>query len=99
MEFLGEDFEYLCKSFLTLHTEEECKNYLLDLCSMAEIVEFGRRLHVARLLHEKKNYNEIAEETSTSSATISRVNRCLRYGNDGYRHVLEEIDREQGKRE
>ena len=80
--------EYLCKAFMSLENEEECFNLLCDLCSAAEIEEMGRRMTAAKMLVEGEKYNNVAAATGLSTATISRVNRCIKYGNDGYTAVL-----------
>lgn len=85
--------EFLCKGLLTLQTEEECMHFLEDLCTISELSEMSRRLHAARMLRENRIYAEIAKETGLSTATISRVNRCLKYGNEGYLTVLDRLER------
>ena len=83
----------MAKSFfnavLSLKTVEECQAFFLDVCTIKELQDLTQRLQVAQLLSEGKNYQEISRQTSVSSATISRVNRCLLYGDGGYRTVLE----------
>lgn len=81
----------LFKTILSLETEEECKNFFVDLCTVSELQELEQRLRVAVLLYEGKKYNEILEETGASSATISRVNRSLNYGADGYNTVMPKV--------
>ncbi len=73
---------------LSLKTAEECQAFFLDVCTIKELQDLTQRFQVAVLLNEGKNYQEISRETSVSSATISRVNRCLLYGDGGYRTVL-----------
>ncbi|HAN43121.1 MAG TPA: DNA-binding transcriptional regulator [Sphaerochaeta sp.] len=73
---------------LALETEEECRSFFEDVCTIKEFQDLTQRLQVAFLLEEGKNYQEISKETSVSSATISRVNRCLNYGDGGYRTVI-----------
>ncbi len=72
-----------------LQTPEECRLFLEDICTIREIQDMAQRLDVAILLCEGKNYQEISAETTVSSATISRVNRCLLYGGGGYRMALD----------
>ena len=74
---------------LSLKTAEECQAFFLDVCTIKELQDLTQRFQVAVLLNEGRNYQEISRETSVSSATISRVNRCLLYGDGGYRTVLE----------
>ncbi len=85
--------EYLCQSFLTLQTAEECRRFLQDLCTVSELQEISRRLHAANMLKNNYIYSEIANETGLSTATISRVNHCLKYGGGGYLTVLERLER------
>lgn len=86
------EFSQLTKAILSLKTESEVKSFLTDICTVKEIQEIAMRLSVARELYHGKNYVEIGETTGASSATISRVSRCLRYGNNGYRQVLARLD-------
>lgn len=78
----------LYRAFLTLKTPEECYSFLMDLCTVPEINAMEQRFEVAQLLNEGMIYNKILERTGASSATISRVNRSLNYGTDGYRLVM-----------
>ncbi|NSW90567.1 MAG: hypothetical protein HPY74_07795 [Firmicutes bacterium] len=82
----------LFEAILLLRNEEECYKFFEDICTIAEIKALAQRLEVARLLREKKTYNEISEITGASTATISRVNRCLNYGADGYNMILARLD-------
>lgn len=77
------------EAVLALRTEEECKAFFNDICTIKEGKDLMQRLQVAFLLDEGKNYQEISKETGASSATISRVNRCFLYGDGGYRCVIE----------
>lgn len=88
-------FEYLVHAILTLQTPEECRHFLEDLCTESELAEMSRRLRAARMLKKSYIYSEIAEQTGLSTATISRVNRCLKYGNDGYLTVLNRMEKEE----
>ena len=87
------DFEYLCRGILTLQTMEECRDFLENLCTASELEEMSRRLQAAKMLKNNFIYSEIAAQTGLSTATISRVNRCLKYGPDGYRNVLERLEK------
>ena len=78
----------LYEAILTLKTPKECRAFFLDLCSAAELRAMAQRLEVAQLLDEGLIYNHILERTGASSATISRVNRALQYGADGYKTIL-----------
>lgn len=87
-----ENTEYLIRGILTLQTPEECLSFFEDLCTISELTEMSRRLQAARMLSDNCVYSEIAAKTGLSTATISRVNRCLKYGSDGYLTVLERLD-------
>jgi TrpR-related protein YerC/YecD len=82
----------LFDAILTLKNREECYRLFEDLCTVAEIKSLAQRLQIASLLYEGKTYVEIFETTGGSTATISRVNRCLEYGADGYRTVLKRLE-------
>ena len=85
--------EFLCQGILTLQTTEECKHFLEDLCTASELQEMSRRLLAAKMLMDNQVYTEIASQTGLSTATISRVNRCIKYGSDGYVKVLDRLNR------
>lgn len=78
----------LFQAVLTLKTEEECFTFFEDLCTVNELESLAQRFEVAEMLRDKKTYLEVAEKTGASTATISRVNRSLNYGNDGYDMVF-----------
>ena len=78
----------LFDAVLTLETKEECRAFFQDLCTVAELRAMAQRLEVAQLLDEGLIYNDILQRTGASSATISRVNRALQYGANGYKTVL-----------
>lgn len=86
--------DLLIKAVLTLNNEEDAYRFFEDLCTIPEIKSISQRLEVAYLLCRKETYQKIAEETGASSATISRVNRALTYGADGYRRVLDDMGEE-----
>ncbi|MBQ1351668.1 MAG: TrpR-like protein [Oscillospiraceae bacterium] len=79
----------LYEAILMLETVEECKNFFDDLCTVSELRAMEQRYEVAKLLYDGMIYNDILERTGASSATISRVNRSLQYGADGYQIVFE----------
>ena len=83
--------ENLYKAIVSLQTEDECAAFFDDICTIQELEALSQRFEVAKLLREKKTYLEIAEKTGASTATISRVNRSLNYGNDGYDMVFERL--------
>lgn len=93
-KFRDERIDYLFRAILTLESVDDCYAFFEDLCTIAEIQEMSRRLLAAKLLREDKVYTEIAAQTGLSTATISRVNRCLKYGSDGYLAALEKLDRQ-----
>lgn len=82
----------LFRAILALETEEDCYRFFEDICTIKEIQSISQRLAVAKLLKEKKTYTEIEKQTGASTATISRVNRCLIYGSDGYQRILERLE-------
>ncbi len=90
-KFKNEETDELFKAVLSLENEEECYRFFEDICTIPEIKAISMRLHVAKLLNEKKTYSEIEEITKASTATISRINKCLMYGADGYKTVLDRI--------
>lgn len=87
------DLDYLFSAVLELQTKDECYNFFKDLCTIQELKAISQRLRVAKLLSENMVYNNIVNETGASTATISRVNRSLQDGNDGYRVVFERMEK------
>lgn len=83
-----ESVDHLFQAVLTLKNMEECYTFFEDLCTVNELLSLSQRYEVAKMLREKKTYLEIADKTGASTATISRVNRSLNYGNDGYDMVF-----------
>lgn len=86
-----EHVDELFEGFLKLENIEECYRFFEDICTIKEIKSMAQRLQVAKLLNENKTYNEIEEKTGASTATISRINRSLSYGADGYDLVLRKL--------
>lgn len=84
----------LFRAILSLQNTEECYTFFEDVCTINEIQSLSQRFEVAKLLRERKTYLEIAEKTGASTATISRVNRSLNYGNDGYDMVFRRMGEE-----
>jgi TrpR-related protein YerC/YecD len=82
---------YLFDAILSLKDKEECYTFFEDVCTVNELLSLSQRFEVARMLRDHKTYLEIAEQTGASTATISRVNRSLNYGNDGYDMVFSRI--------
>ncbi len=87
----------LYRAILQLKDAEECYRFFCDLCTVSELQAMEQRFEVAKLLNEGLIYNEILEKTGVSSATISRVNRCLNYGNDSYRTLLTRLREQDGE--
>ena len=86
------DLDMLFKAILELQNIEECYKFFEDIATITELKAISQRIQVAKMLKEKKVYTEIAEAPGASTATISRVNKCLNYGQDGYNIVLDRID-------
>ncbi|PYZ96564.1 hypothetical protein CR205_12695 [Alteribacter lacisalsi] len=91
----GKELDQLFDSILSLKDKEECYQFFDDLCTMNEIQSLGQRLEVARMLMDGDTYQKIEKDTGASTATISRVKRCINYGNDGYRMTLERVKEQQ----
>ena len=85
------DFKEFYKAVLSLESEEDCKIFFEDICTINEIHAIAQRLQVAKLLSEGKTYSEIENITKASTATISRINKCLVYGAEGYQRILERM--------
>lgn len=88
------DVNNLFNAILALENIEECYELFEDLCTVAEIKEMAKRFKAAKMLSDGAKYTEISETTGLSTATISRVNRCLKYGSDGYVKLLSRIEYE-----
>ena len=86
------DTDLLFEGILKLETVEECYRFFTDICTIKELQAMSQRLEVAKQLHEGRNYNEVYQDTGVSSATICRVNKCLNYGDGGYRMVLDRLE-------
>lgn len=88
----SKEMDFLCEAILSLETKEDVYRFLEDICTINEIKDLEQRLQVAKMLKQKRTYLDIASTTGASTATISRVNRSLNYGSDGYNTVFERID-------
>lgn len=86
-----EAVNHLFDAILSLENKEECYRFFEDVCTVNELLSLSQRYEVARMLRAQKTYLDIAEKTGASTATISRVNRSLNYGNDGYDMVFERV--------
>lgn len=89
----NEETDYLFRAILSLHDTEECYRFFEDICTVEELREFARRMKAARLIYHNQVYSEIAKQTGLSTATISRVSRCMKYGNGGYHTVLDRLEK------
>ena len=87
----NENTDSFYTAILNLQSIEECYAFFEDICTISEIQAMTQRFYVARLLEEGKTYQEISTATGASTATISRINKCLEYGADGYTIALERI--------
>ena len=91
----NKDVDALFEAILSLKTVEECYSFFEDACTIKEIIEIAQRLKAAKMLRNGVNYVEISKETGMSTATISRVNKCLEYGNGGYNIVLDRLNEDK----
>ncbi len=91
--FRIEKFDALFNAVLKLRTLKDCRKFFEDVCTIKELQDITQRLEVASLLSEGKNYQEVCKITGASTATISRVNKCLLYGKGGYKSVLSDGDK------
>ena len=92
-KFTDKLFEYI----LSMETIDDCYLFFEDLCTINEIQAMAQRMEVAKMLNDKKTYIEISQETGASTATISRVNKCLNYGTDGYRLAIKKYKEKNNK--
>ncbi len=88
-----EAVDQLFDAILCLNNREECYSFFEDVCTVNELMSLSQRFEVAKMLREQKTYLDIAEKTGASTATISRVNRSLNYGNDGYDMVFDRMSK------
>ena len=91
----SEEMDHLFEAILSLQSIDECYNFFEDVCTVKELIAMAQRCEVAKLLREGQTYLDIAAKTGASTATISRVNRSLNYGCDGYDLVFERIKSEE----
>ena len=84
--------QYLFEGILSLKTIEDCNRFFEDICTVVEVIEMSNRLAAAKMLADNNTYTDIIEKTGLSTATISRVNRCLKYGSDGYAAMRDRLD-------
>ncbi len=92
----SEQTDLLMRAMLHIQSEEDAYRFFEDICTIAEVKSMAQRLQVATMLRQGVTYQEIVKETGASSATISRVNRALLYGADGYTRVLDALEQQDG---
>lgn len=90
-----ERIDRLFDAILTLENHEDCYRFFEDLCTVAELKSMAQRMQVAEMLYEQQSYNAIADQSGASTATISRVKKCVNYGADGYKLVIENLSKEK----
>ena len=91
----NETIDALFDAILSLETREECYDFFEDLCTVKEISDMAQRLEAAKLLLDGSTYEQIAKTVEISTATISRINRCIQYGTGGYRQTIEKVREKQ----
>ncbi|HEY4601527.1 MAG TPA: YerC/YecD family TrpR-related protein [Cerasibacillus sp.] len=91
----GKQLDQLFDAILSLDNREECYRFFDDIATMSEVQSLSQRFQVAKMLSEGQTYNEIEKETKASTATISRVRRCIDYGSGGYGLVLDRLNNEE----
>ncbi|MCF3944926.1 YerC/YecD family TrpR-related protein [Oceanobacillus alkalisoli] len=91
----GEQLDQLFDAMLSLKNREECYQFFDDLATMSEIQSFAQRLQVAKMLLEGSTYSSIETDTNASTATISRVRRCINFGSDGYKLVVDRLKEQE----
>lgn len=89
------NIDFLFEAILALENPEDCYQFFEDLCTVPELKAMSQRLHVAKMLSENRVYSDIVSETGASTATISRVNRSLNYGCDGYEMVFKRMKKDE----
>lgn len=87
----NDEIDELYNAIMSLKSREECYQFFDDLCTFGEIKAMAQRFRVAKLLTEGKTFTQISEEVGASSATITRVNKCITYGSDGYKLILDRL--------
>ena len=88
---MNERTDRLVDALLKLETREECYNFFEDLCTVKEISDMAQRLEAAKMLLDGRTYDQIVKAVEISTATISRINRCIQYGSGGYRETIEKV--------
>lgn len=95
IDFNNENTKYLYTALAAVETAEEAQALLEDLCTIGELLEMTNRIAAARMLADGRTYNEICEATGLSTATVTRVNRALKYGSGGYKLILNRMERRE----
>jgi TrpR-related protein YerC/YecD len=93
----NEDTDELFKTILALESIEECYEFFEDACTIKEILDIAQRLKIAKMLKAGVNYATISKETGVSTATISRVSKCIEYGMGGYNKAIEKAEKRKAK--
>ena len=96
--FRSESLDRLFEAILRRESVDECYNFFEDVCTINEVQDMAQRFDVALLLDEGRNYQSISKEVNVSTATISRVSRCLNYGSGGYRSAIEKLKASEEKK-
>lgn len=91
-KFMNEESNLLFDAILTLESRDDCYRFFEDICTINEMQSIAQRFYIAKMLYEDKTYQEIEEITKASTATISRINKCLKYGADGYQIALKRLN-------
>ena len=94
-EKMSRQTEVLFRAILELQTIEECQDFFEDLCTMKELADMAQRVETANMLLDGKTYEQIVKDVEIITATISRINRCIQYGNGGYRTILGRVSAEE----
>ena len=94
-KFKKKDIDELFEAILLLEDEEDCYRFFEDICTIKELQDLSQRLETAIMLRKGINYQNISKQVGVSSATISRVNRCLQYGKGGYESAIKKLSREE----
>ena len=96
-KFSTDEIDELIKAVVSIKNEEECSRFFEDICTINELNSLAQRFHVAKMLKAGNHYTDIVKSTGASSATVSRVNRALTYGADGYNIIIDRLNNEDNK--
>lgn len=91
------EVEQLFEAVLSLESMEECRLFFEDVCTIKELLDISQRLKMAKMLYDGAHYSEVSKVTNASTTTISRVSKCLEYGNGGYKTVLSKLKNKGGE--